>query len=774
MTEPQRCEAVPVVDSFANISAYERDLRWSSYVPTYSLFLFVEKMEDFEPVLLIPGHGGGHVQLGYFAQRLKEAGLTRNINFDVYAVNHNNEYSGIHGASTIRQSLFMTDCINYILSRYNGRAKHVVLVGHSMGGVISSSVFLNALHTPGSVKSIITMGSPHYSSAASFDWNLEKFYHGIQQLWRDSSPLLEGVVMRTILFGAHDKIISSELGFLESDHVIRQWTGYTSSMWCYPRHNPFTSCKNAVGIGVRAVLEQFSPETGLLLSADQRRTGKDISAELLECKSLGSHETTIQPKRDVAEMLHGRFFEISTATNGNFHVELTSTANLLECLKVETLPRADFSAEVLPLNGTSMAWSLRISSKAKSLKVVRIDARSCHGSFGYLYVSKAALTRRPLWSTLRFYRTSSVTFPASQHLHRRVEVKVPTSDVYYKIHFSCVSTQLVVRVKNSQNGETVWFNGQRTMIVRMHRNPLIRNAFRTDKVDIWMSPECGEESVTIAFSISLLATAGLWMRRYCWWIIGIGFVAALAGLFESRPLKFWQPDVFLIFFSILCVKHFAGEKFLPTVVWEYLLLSGDPGMIPTIIVFAFFWIAVISVFNLVQWPLSYFNFFAESKKRSRGSFQSVIYPAAILTPIPYALLFAFLGMSVVMLTRPENSCVARGYLKLLAMVNATNVILLGVWPKNLMNGSWSVIDHAPWLTLPIAICADLLAYGRINYSAMGRYPARIVRWTMTGLVLAWSRRMLFMMTYGLAVIAIIMIIDYTNTRPPRADRVERL
>ena len=68
------------------------------------------------------------------------------VHFDYFSVDFNEEFSALYGGSLSRESDFVAACVDHILSKYKmveaeRRPKSVVLVGHSIGGLIAKSLF---------------------------------------------------------------------------------------------------------------------------------------------------------------------------------------------------------------------------------------------------------------------------------------------------------------------------------------------------------------------------------------------------------------------------------------------------------------------------------------------------------------------------------------------------------------------------------------------------------------------------------------------------------
>jgi GPI inositol-deacylase len=66
-----------------------------------------------------------------------------------------------------RQTQFINDCIRHILDLYQANqhryqpATSVILIGHSMGGVVARAVVTLHDYRPGSIRTIITLNTPH-------------------------------------------------------------------------------------------------------------------------------------------------------------------------------------------------------------------------------------------------------------------------------------------------------------------------------------------------------------------------------------------------------------------------------------------------------------------------------------------------------------------------------------------------------------------------------------------------------------------------------------
>lgn len=177
--------------------------------PTYGLYLYGEgqyarnhknlKMSGI-PVLFIPGNDGSHKQvrsLGSVAYR-KWQDENLSFNFDFYSVDFNEELSAFMGDALKRQTAFVELAINKILSLYTN-TKSVVLVGHSMGGIVARALFTIPGFQNDKVHTIFTQATPHQMPVIALDYELVEFYKKVNEFWsnKSNSSLLKTSVFST-------------------------------------------------------------------------------------------------------------------------------------------------------------------------------------------------------------------------------------------------------------------------------------------------------------------------------------------------------------------------------------------------------------------------------------------------------------------------------------------------------------------------------------------------------------------------------------------------
>ncbi|KAJ2120592.1 GPI inositol deacylase [Coemansia sp. RSA 720] len=221
---------------------------WTRYSAKYKLYLYREGGFDVHnqpfriPVLFVPGNAGSHKQVRSIAAAsssafVKLVGKSPElvdegcVGYDFFTVGLNEELTALHGYSILEQADFVNDAIRYILSLYpKTRSKNrlssgpgtfalptsVVVVGHSMGGVVARTAFTLPNHIVGSIQAIFTLSTPHNNPTASLERHVEDVYSRINQFWRHGfrNGTLDDVSLVSIAGGNLDSMINSDYAYV--------------------------------------------------------------------------------------------------------------------------------------------------------------------------------------------------------------------------------------------------------------------------------------------------------------------------------------------------------------------------------------------------------------------------------------------------------------------------------------------------------------------------------------------------------------------------------
>uniref|UniRef100_A0A4W4DUK2 GPI inositol-deacylase n=1 Tax=Electrophorus electricus TaxID=8005 RepID=A0A4W4DUK2_ELEEL len=217
--------------------------------PAYGLYLYGEGVYAQEtrglkltgaPVLFLPGNAGSYKQgrsLGSVALR-KAENMEGGIHLNVFTIDFNEELVALYGGGLLRQTHFLHESIKVILRLYKDRPdppQSVVLVGHSMGGVVARALFTLPGFSPGLVSLILTQASPHQAPVLSLDPYILEFYSSVSRRWSTEAEDLRNVTVLSVGGGYRDYQVRSGLTALSCSvtAVPRTWvsTDHLSIVW---------------------------------------------------------------------------------------------------------------------------------------------------------------------------------------------------------------------------------------------------------------------------------------------------------------------------------------------------------------------------------------------------------------------------------------------------------------------------------------------------------------------------------------------------------------
>lgn len=345
--EPKYCRMSYMTPSFHHISSFDKN--YTRLSSKYSLFLYREHKIDtpFDstgiPVIFIPGNAGSYRQVRALAaasSSIHDSAVTNNplVNytsgtdapkFDYFTVDFQEDLTAFHGRSLYDQAEYLNDAIAFILKNYNcyesrnTRPESVILIGHSMGGMVARAMLTLDNYQKGSVNTIFTLSAPHTLPPVSFDGEIVKMYDSVNRYWEQSfsqdfigrNPLASVSVI-SVTGGSLDHMIPSEHasisaiippsnGFtVHANSIPHVWAGidHQAIVWCDQFRQIFASALNAmVDLRVPAKTKPLPDRMEILRK--HFLGGFDVSAlDYLQqryhpsVQGLKSNESFVQPK----------------------------------------------------------------------------------------------------------------------------------------------------------------------------------------------------------------------------------------------------------------------------------------------------------------------------------------------------------------------------------------------------------------------------------------------------------------------------------------------
>ena len=239
-------------------------------------------------MLFIPGNAGSYKQVRplaaeaaqYFHDSIQQdtkalkAG-TRSLDF--FTVDFNEDITAFHGQTLLDQAEYLNEAVAYILSLYHDPRRSrrdpelpdpssVILIGHSMGGIVARTMLTMSNYQSNSINTIITMSAPHARPPVSFDAAIVHTYKDINNYWRqaysqkwaNNNPLWH-VTLISIAGGGLDTVVPSDYADLSSlvpdTHGFTVFTSTIPNVWTGADHLSILWCDQVRKVIVRSVIE---------------------------------------------------------------------------------------------------------------------------------------------------------------------------------------------------------------------------------------------------------------------------------------------------------------------------------------------------------------------------------------------------------------------------------------------------------------------------------------------------------------------------------------
>ncbi len=174
----------------------------------------------------------------------------------------NEEHSAFHGRTILDQAEFANNAIQYILESYGPSTTSLIVIAHSMGGIVAKTIVTLESYTAGSISTIITLATPHFLPTISVDWELDLLYSRVNEYWLDSNinnNLLSDLALVSISGGNHDSLIASDSTlvswFLPPSNGFAVSASAIPHVWTTADHKCILWCNQLVMVIVRSLYD---------------------------------------------------------------------------------------------------------------------------------------------------------------------------------------------------------------------------------------------------------------------------------------------------------------------------------------------------------------------------------------------------------------------------------------------------------------------------------------------------------------------------------------
>ncbi|KAF1811670.1 GPI inositol-deacylase-like protein [Eremomyces bilateralis CBS 781.70] len=290
--DPKGCSMSYMRPSFVHFSDF--DTEHTRFATKYNLFLYREGEIDEDPrvkgvpVIFIPGNAGSYKQARSLASEAAyhfynsirpddDAIKAGKAPLDFFSVDFNEDITAFHGQTLLDQAEYLNDAIAYILRLYHSPYRSirdpnlpdpssVILVGHSMGGIVARTMLSMSNYQANSINTIITLSAPHARPPVTFDGAVVRIYNELNDYWREAysqkwandNPLWH-VTLISIAGGGLDTIVPSDYASVAS--IIPETHGFTvfsstiPEVWTGMDHLCITWCDELRKAVVRALYD---------------------------------------------------------------------------------------------------------------------------------------------------------------------------------------------------------------------------------------------------------------------------------------------------------------------------------------------------------------------------------------------------------------------------------------------------------------------------------------------------------------------------------------
>ncbi|KAF9412157.1 GPI inositol deacylase [Podila epigama] len=139
----------------------------------------------------------------------------------------------------------------------------VMIIGHSMGGIVARSLFTMDNYKPGSVNMILTAATPHMVPPVTLDFEISNIYDRIESFWTrgfvgPDAPL-QNVSLISIAGGNRDIIVNSDSGnihnFVPQSHGFTVFTASIPHAWVGSDHLSILWCNQIAVVVGKALID---------------------------------------------------------------------------------------------------------------------------------------------------------------------------------------------------------------------------------------------------------------------------------------------------------------------------------------------------------------------------------------------------------------------------------------------------------------------------------------------------------------------------------------
>lgn len=622
--ENGKCEMTYMFESIQFVRiANKADAEYGRYgLYAYSEGRLTEKARkmyfDGIPVLFIPGNAGSHKQV----RSLASIALRKTINsrfgfhFNYFTVDLNNEFSALSGSLLYDQMLYVNHSISRILQLYEkqySRPKSIILVGHSMGGIIAEYLISTLPLDSNLVPILIKLSTPTSRPLLQMDYYTKLFYDDLHKTNISES----NTTIISVFGGYNDFLIPAHLVKgnnlqVSTTHIPKAWlsTDHLSILWC---KQVILAINRALFDSVDYRTKQITVDRNVIVSAFKHHLVQHSGKKFVAGSVLGElPATSISDRGDWFETLYRQYTDrhLNGTRNVRWNMIRLTSMPQHEWLTVVALnmktpdwvyacPAVGYRDNMKVCNeGVHLTQLSEIAPSAKyKRRILTINMHELMKDYTRAthIVTRILPTTDPVVLHFDIYsssdRTTTITLPPWYSIIKKTQVAISTEGAisytlqlpqlshivqYYQLYVEPIrcsaqtyhaTASLIVPWGSAENG--VGGEEQHEYFTEIHKKPLGLRVFNSRPknmanqnatVRLTLDPTC---TFSISIKPSLMGTFGQISRYYSLLLVANVAVVVLMT-FRRQMVGLGKDERCSIFFT--AIAEGAKPYYIVTVV----------------------------------------------------------------------------------------------------------------------------------------------------------------------------------------------------------------
>lgn len=170
----------------------------------------------------------------------------------------NEEYSAFHAQAIVEQARYANQAIRHILAKTKTSSQSIVVLAHSMGGIVARKLIALKEYVPGSISAMYTLATPHVRAPVALNGALYNLYQELNSKLHGGSEKWKDLVLVSIAGGNEDSLVTSDSTdtsiFLDPAHGFSVYSTGIPRVWTSADHKAILWCNQLVKVIAQSLM----------------------------------------------------------------------------------------------------------------------------------------------------------------------------------------------------------------------------------------------------------------------------------------------------------------------------------------------------------------------------------------------------------------------------------------------------------------------------------------------------------------------------------------